>query len=83
MADIINMVMEELPTNSNAAFQESQSVMDVVRAAMLTVDNLIPVSILDSKGAEMDLDLSKANKDRDVDITFMRFSASVDCKAIH
>ena len=82
MADIINMVMEELPTSSNAAFQESQSVMDVVRAAMLTVDNLIPVSILDSKGAEMDLDLSKANIDRDVDIAFMRFSASVDCKAI-
>ena len=82
MADIINMVMEELPTNSNAAFQESQSVMDAVRAAVLTVDNLTPVSILDSKGDEMDLDLSKDNKDRDADITFMRFSASVDCKAI-
>ena len=49
MADIVNMVMDEMPSNSNAAFQESQSTSDAVRKAILTVENLTPETILDSK----------------------------------
>ena len=49
---------------------------------MLTIDNLSPEIILDSKGIEMTLDLSTALADRVADIMYVSFHASVDCKSI-
>ena len=82
MADIVNMVMDEMPSNSNAAFQESQSTSDAVKKAVLAVANLTPETILDSEEQDMSLDLSKLLKDRDEDITFMRFRSTVNCYAV-
>ena len=37
IADIINMVMDEMPSNSNGAFQESQSTSGAVKKAILAI----------------------------------------------
>ena len=60
-------------SSSNAAFQESQATMDAVRSAILTNNNLSPKIVLDSKEAEIDLDLSKVLKERKADITYVVF----------
>ena len=63
MADIVNMVMDKIPSNSDAAFQESQSASDVVKRAILAVANLTPETILDYKEQDMNINLSKPLKD--------------------
>ena len=65
------MVIDEIPSNSNAAFQESQSTSDAVKVDILAVTNLTPETILDSKEQDVSIDLFKTLKDRDPDITFM------------
>ena len=79
IADIVNMVIDEIPSNSNAAFQESQSTSDAVKVDILAVTNLTPETILDSKEQDVSIDLFKTLKDRDPDITFMWFWSAVDC----
>lgn len=81
MADIINMATNEMPSNSNAAFQDSQCTSDTIKVDILAVANLTPGIILDSSGQDMSLDLSQSLKDHKQDITYIRFRSSVDCYA--
>ena len=50
VAHIVNMVMDEMLSISNVVLQESQFTSDTVMKAILAVTNLIPETILDSKG---------------------------------
>ena len=49
LANIINLVMEELPVSSAEAFKESQLVADAIVASITSVKNLVPEAVLDSK----------------------------------
>ena len=82
MADIANVVMDEIPSNSNAAFQESQYSSNAVKKAVMAVDNLTPDIILDSMEQNMLPDLSKPLKDHNQDISFLIFRSMVDCYAV-
>ena len=82
VADIVDMVMDEILSNSNATFQESQYSSDAVKKAVMALDNLTPETILYSKEQDMLLDLSKPLKDRNQDITFMISRSMVDCYVV-
>ena len=73
MADIVNMIMEEIPSSSSAAFQESNSAAEVVRKSILLIDNLTPSAILDSSERVLHIDLSEPLKDRVEHISYIVF----------
>ena len=56
MADVINLLMEDLPCSATAAFQESKLVSTSVDSAILDIANLEPEAVLDSMGLEVTVD---------------------------
>ena len=57
------MVMDEMPSNSNAEFQDSQCTSNAIKVSILVVANLTRETILNSSGQDMFLDLSQPLKD--------------------
>ena len=82
VADVISLVSSELPIDTSAAYQESQSASKDILDEILNVNNLEPVSFLTSDGKAVSMmdfpDLEK----RPTDVTFVKFRCNMDVTAL-
>ena len=76
------MVSNEIPQDTGAAFQESQSAAQVVTDNALLVGNLEPLDFLISMGKVTNIEDASNLKIRPEDISFLRLSYVVDGVAI-
>ena len=72
MADVISLVSNDIPLYTMAAFQEYQSVANLIIDTALSIANLEPLVFLTSNGKVIKIDDVSDLKNRPEDIAFFR-----------
>ena len=73
IADVINFIVDKLPTSTSSALQEAQRVATDFILHVTRVENLHPLTFLDHKEAEDSVDISQQKDKRLENVSFVRF----------
>ena len=82
VADVVTLVSNELPMDTNAAFQEAQTASLSILGHCLHVENLEPMAFLSSTGKSVTVDDVVDLSERPEDITFLRFRSLLDASKL-
>ena len=73
LADVINMMMNEMPSCTSVAVQEAEAVGSAIRKSLFKVENLETLAVIDSNDKVIVFDPSGKLEDRPEDLSFFRF----------
>ena len=78
VADMVALVSNELPLDTGPEFQEAQSAAQLIADGALQIDNLEPLTFLNSTGKSVQIDDVDDLDSRPSDITFIKCRCVVD-----